>query len=142
MNEIETMFLNAVMQYVNGCSLEEVNDLEDQECSAHKFEPQKVVGIYRPDFVVTTKCLNKKYIVEIDGHESHKTKEQRKNDYERERYFQRNGYTVVRFMATEVFLEPEKCVEEMFEIFGLFDSEIIDCMADAYRSATETMDSQ
>ena len=51
-------------------------------------------------------------IVEIDGHESHKTKEQRYADYKRERFFLHRGYHVMRFTGSEVFVDPLKCVME------------------------------
>jgi len=72
--------------------------------------PQKVVGIYKVDFVYGS-CA-----IEIDGYEYHKTKEQREHDYKRERYLMKNGYTVVRFTASEVYLEPRKCVIEALEL--------------------------
>ena len=32
----------------------------------------------------------------------------------------KKGYKVIRFMGTEVFLDPHKCVMEMIEIVGRF----------------------
>lgn len=101
MNEIERLFLE---------TFDSINESGEVEM-CYNLEPQKAIGIYKVDFVYGT-C-----IVEIDGHESHKTKEQREHDYKRERYLMKKGYTVMRFMGTEVFLEPKKCVMEVIE-FG------------------------
>jgi len=84
---------------------------EDEEFSAVvELLNQVVIGIYKVDFVYE-KC-----VIEIDGHEFHKTKEQRESDYKRERYLMRQGYTVIRFMGTEVFLNPNECVREAIEL--------------------------
>lgn len=100
MNKIEDLFLK---------TFEEISKSGDVDISFN-LEPQKTIGIYKVDFTYGT-CA-----VEIDGHEFHKTKEQREHDYKRERYLLRKGYTVVRFMATEVYLEPERCVVEAIEL--------------------------
>jgi very-short-patch-repair endonuclease len=76
--------------------------------------PQEIIGIYKVDFLYND-C-----VVEIDGDESHKTKEQREYDYVRERYLMKKGYKIIRFMGTEVFLDPHKCVMEIIEIGDLF----------------------
>lgn len=75
--------------------------------------PGVVIGPYQVDFV----CFQT-VVVEIDGHEYHKTKEQRSKDYKRERFLQKEGYTVVRFMGTEVFLEPDACIDDLDKIHG------------------------
>ena len=86
-----------------------------------KLEYKNIIGIYKPDFM-----LSHNIIIEIDGHEYHKTKEQRESDYIRERYFQKKGYKIIRFTGTEVFLDAEKCVNDAFKIAGVYDNEIID----------------
>lgn len=95
MNEIEQKFYDAYEATEHLCDI----------------EPQAVIGIYRVDFLV-----GGLYAVEIDGHEFHKTKEQREADYKRERYFIRRGYVPIRFTGTEVFLEADKCVHEIDDI--------------------------
>lgn len=105
MNKIEEMFYDAYQELTGN---QDVFDI-------FSVQPQCVVGIYKVDFVINTVA------VEIDGHEYHKTKEQRESDYKRERYLIRNGYIPVRFMATEVFLDAEKCVKEAFEIAEMIE---------------------
>lgn len=105
MNEIEQKFYDAWI------------DSGEEE---KEIEPGKVIGPYKVDFL-----MHKNYVIEIDGHDSHKTKEQRSKDYKRERFLQTEGYTVIRFMATEVFLDPCSCVEDAQIITGVVDDKII-----------------
>lgn len=109
MNEIETKFFEAYLEY-EGIT-------KESDCCILK--PHTQIGIYQADFV-----FDNKIVIEIDGHEFHKTKEQRFNDYNRERYMMKKGYIVIRFMGTEVFLDSEKCVQEMFDIDTVFHEKI------------------
>lgn len=88
--------------------------------------PQEPVGIYRVDFVLTDDITNKQYAIEIDGHEAHKTKEQRFNDYRRERFLFREGYTVIRFMGSEVYTDPKLCVNELLEMIDKDHNNIVE----------------
>lgn len=99
MNQIETRFYETFRQKF------------PDEFEAYCLEPQHVIGIYKVDFL-----YDNEYVIEIDGHDYHKTKEQRHYDYNRERYLIKRGYKVVRFMGTEVFLQPENCVQELLDI--------------------------
>jgi len=74
-------------------------------------KPQVPIGIYKIDFL-----CEEKFIIEIDGYEYHKTKEQRQYDYERERYFQKQGYTIIRFTGTDVYLHTKNCIEDLILI--------------------------
>jgi hypothetical protein len=100
MNEIEQKFYDAWCEYGEEESI----------------QPGKVIGPYRVDFLAFDYI-----VIEIDGHDSHKTKEQRDKDYKRERFLQKEGNFVVRFTGTEVFLDSDKCVEEVFEIKNRLD---------------------
>lgn len=104
MNEIEQRFYDAF-----------TIDMEEEK---ENIEDGCVIGPYKVDFV-----LYEKIVVEIDGHDSHKTKEQRSKDYARERFLQKEGYTVVRFMGTEVFLDAKKCAIEAMGIDTVIDNE-------------------
>lgn len=79
-------------------------------CIAVNLKYQVVIGIYKADFVFG------RFVIEIDGHEFHKTKEQREHDYNRERYLQRRSFFIVRFTGTEIFQNADKCVQEFLEI--------------------------
>lgn len=114
MNEIESKFHEEYNQVVK--RYKEDQDYADTfPCYLYFLKPQVVIGIYKVDFLYNDDC-----VIEIDGHENHKTKEQREYDYTRERYLMKKGYKVIRFMGTEVFLDPLKCVMEMIEIGGSF----------------------
>ena len=99
MNKIEQMFYDALI---------DINSIED--ILVYEIQIQPVIGIYKPDFIV--ECS----IIEIDGHNSHKDKEQREYDYIRERYFLKKGFNTIRFMGTEVFLDAKKCAQEAIKI--------------------------
>ena len=103
MNEIEQMFYDA---YID----ESVNPEHRLQCS-QEIKEQVVIGIFVVDFVI-----NDKYIIEIDGHEWHKTKKQRYDDYKRERYLIRLGYIVIRFTGSEVFVDPRQCAVETLRL--------------------------
>jgi very-short-patch-repair endonuclease len=65
-----------------------------------------------------------KICVEIDGQETHKTKEQRLKDYRRERFLQASGFHVVRFTASEIFVDADACVQELLAIARTLDKNI------------------
>jgi len=75
---------------------------------------------YLVDFVVW--FINKNIgtfdvVVELDGHEFHeKTKEQSKRDKKKDRFLQRCGYNIARFTGSEVFNDPDSCIEEVRKI--------------------------
>ena len=73
-------------------------------------EPQHEVNVagktYRIDFVYPGKPI----AIELDGHDYHKTKEQRTADAQRERALQSMGWTVIRFTGTEIYHDAPKCV--------------------------------
>jgi very-short-patch-repair endonuclease len=75
-------------------------------------EPQRRIGQYVMDFAVRGREVG----IEIDGHDSHKTKEQRTHDAQRQRYLEKLGWKVVRFTGTEVFSDAAKCVQELLEL--------------------------
>lgn len=110
MNDIEQMFYDAFL------------DIGEEETQIY---PQSSVGIYIADFVIYPDS-HIPTIVEIDGHEYHKTKEQRFADYRKERFFMSEGYVVIRFMASEVFVDANKCATEAVHLACLFDEKVID----------------
>lgn len=75
-------------------------------------EPNEWIGKYRVDFMIR----DKKIAIELDGHDYHKTKEQRTNDAERSRYLQKNGWRVVRFTGSEIHRDINKCISDVLDI--------------------------
>jgi very-short-patch-repair endonuclease len=89
-------------------------------------QPQAQIGDYRVDFLLThvgtdwrarndeagslAKWQAKAHlVVECDGYEYHRTKEQMKRDNERDRWLQSLGYPVFRFSGTEIWEDPMQC---------------------------------
>jgi very-short-patch-repair endonuclease len=70
--------------------------------------------VYRPDFIVF--YGGRAVVVELDGHEGHKTKEQRSYDTARERWFQERGVPVVRWTGSQVFADAAACVDELLKL--------------------------
>jgi len=78
---------------------------------------------YYADFVVETKgIVNTKEIIhrtiiECDGHDFHeKTKEQAQHDKERDRLLQKAGYTILHFTGSEIWADPQKCGQQIYDI--------------------------
>jgi 5-methyltetrahydrofolate--homocysteine methyltransferase len=66
--------------------------LRDRKLDGAKFRRQGRIGPYIVDFV----CLEAKLIVEIDGPQ-HELPERAEKDLERQRWFENEGYRVLRF---------------------------------------------
>ncbi len=77
-------------------------------------ESQVWIERYRVDFFVRRKRL----IIELDGHNYHKTKEQRTKDAKRQRFLERKGYRVIRFTGTEIYKDATKCVRETIDFLN------------------------
>lgn len=65
---------------------------------------------YRLDFAVG------RLAIEIDGHDFHKSIEQRTRDAARDRRLLRDGWTVIRFTGSEIWADVDGCVAEVVEI--------------------------
>jgi len=51
--------------------------------------------------------------VELDGHDYHKTKDQRTSDSQRDRYLLSKGWVTIRFTGTEIYHNTSGCVDEL-----------------------------
>jgi very-short-patch-repair endonuclease len=69
---------------------------------------------YRADFIFFYD--GRPHVVELDGHEWHKTKEQRGGDAARERWFEERGLRVHRFTGSQVHADPQGCVAELRDL--------------------------
>lgn len=82
-------------------------------------------GGYIIDFVVYYPFGTETNIaIEIDGHETHKTKAQRLNDYTRERFLMTKNMLVIRFTASEIYVDARACVKEVMRIAYQFEEMI------------------
>lgn len=79
----------------------------------------KVKKSYRIDMGFS----NIKLAIEVDGHEFHKTKNQRTNDARRERELELMGWRVIRFTGSEVFRSAEHCADHVFEMVEMLQSQ-------------------
>jgi very-short-patch-repair endonuclease len=69
---------------------------------------------YRVDFLVfhDGRCI----AVELDGHDYHKTKEQRSRDAERDRWLAARKIETLRWTGSQVFGDPQGCVAELRDV--------------------------
>lgn len=77
---------------------------------------------YRVDFLIVARKKTKpveliKVVIECDGHDFHKTKEQRGADASRDRDLALNGFTVFRFTGTELHAKPLACAKQVIAFF-------------------------
>jgi len=100
---IEEMFWKAATKInnntVDGCP----------RCMIPGLTYQVPVKNYRVDFAIP----HIKMVIEIDGHEYHKTKEQRTSDAKRERDLEELGWYVIRFTGSEIYKNVDKCIEQV-----------------------------
>lgn len=85
------------------------------------FDEEEQVSRYRVDFIDESRKL----IIELDGHESHKSKEDRTYDAKRDRQLQREGYTVIRFTGSEIYKNSASCVDEVLQITNAIEPGVI-----------------
>lgn len=76
---------------------------------AYECTTQLEVGNYRIDFAFASTKL----AVELDGHDYHKTKEQRTRDAKRDRHLANEGWTVIRFTGSEIQANVTECRDEI-----------------------------
>lgn len=82
-------------------------------------EPQYWIGSYRVDFAIP----DKKIVIELDGHDYHKTKEQRTGDAKRERFLELEGWRVIRFTGSEVHKSAFDCVMQAVNLIKKWSGE-------------------
>jgi very-short-patch-repair endonuclease len=71
-----------------------------------KFRRQQPIGDYIVDFV----CFEKKIIIELDGGQ-HAILSEKQKDTERDRWFETQGYKVLRFWDNEVLTNTREVLE-------------------------------
>lgn len=70
--------------------------------------------LYRPDFIVF--YAGRAVVVELDGHEGHKTKQQRVDDSKRQLWFESKDLRVLRWTGTQVYADADMCVQQLLAI--------------------------
>lgn len=76
--------------------------------------PQYAINGYRLDFA----WPDYKLAVEVDGHDYHKTKEQRSYDAKRDRDLLKLGWTTLRFTGSDVFRDVDMVASEVISILA------------------------
>ena len=74
--------------------------------------PQHQLNGYRLDFA----WPDRKVAVEVDGHDYHKTKEQRSYDAKRDRELTKLGWTTLRFTGSDVHKDADAVADEVVQI--------------------------
>lgn len=148
MNEIERRFYDALLEVFKNDMNREREDVTDAIKYLSLFEPGEIgciellecqapLGIYIADFLITS-TEGLKFVIEIDGHDAHKTKEQRFKDYQRERFLQEQGIIVFRFMASEVFTNAYKCASWAVNTISEYSMRLSDKIIEAYEAGLKT----
>lgn len=80
-----------------------------------EFDTEEQVSRYRVD------CIDKsrRLIIELDGHDYHKSKTDRTADAKRDRQLHRDGYMVLRFTGTEIWSDVSTCIKELQQTLKL-----------------------
>jgi len=124
-------FANKSINYISSNAISLNNSL--------LIEPQKQIGEFRVDFLITYagaekdstgwfkiieddkgnkthKIVEKKLIVECDGHDYHeKTKQQASKDKKRDRILKSVGYDVFRYTGSDIYQDSMECAEEVIK---------------------------
>ena len=122
--EIADVFEQCAKNCRSAASRQLESPIEHQfwEC-AHSVIPDLIyqypVGHYRLDFAIPQKKIG----IELDGHEYHKTKEQRTHDAKRDRDLRELGWSLLRFTGTEIYQNVKQCVEQIQMILQQYDRE-------------------
>lgn len=69
---------------------------------------------YRIDFLFEQH--GRKIAIEIDGHDAHKTREQRTHDAQKDRFMKSRGIETLRFTGTELHRDAVACAKEFFRM--------------------------
>lgn len=101
---IEKMFVEA---WVEMCSTSLIN--EELFAAVADIKPQYKIFGYRLDFAFP----KTKVAVELDGHMSHSSRENRTKDAARDRELTSDGWTVVRFTGTEIHRDVMGCAADL-----------------------------
>ncbi len=80
--------------------------LKARQLESFKFRRQQPIGNYVVDFV----CFEKRIVVEIDGAQ-HAVEKEREKDIERDSWFTKQGFRVLRFWNNEVIQQTEGVLE-------------------------------
>ena len=145
MNEIEKKFFDSLCKVVNSKTVWNIENRENKVIDFAKvvkkskkkdkldfilkfkrgrkkkiqvfyFGNKEYYKLYKPDFLFITP--KKTFLVEIDGYQSHSSKDQLIHDKKRDREFMKIGIPTIRFTGSEVFKDSILCAKETIEIIA------------------------
>jgi very-short-patch-repair endonuclease len=88
------------------------------ELSKHgQLTPQVNVYGCRLDFAYLVD--GQKIAIELDGFEYHSNKQQMTRDYQRQRHLEANGWRMIRFTGSEIYMDAQACVLEVIRLAGV-----------------------
>jgi very-short-patch-repair endonuclease len=73
---------------------------------------QYKVGQYRLDFALPRQMIG----IELDGHRTHSSTQAIAADRKRQRWFEANGWYIIRFGGLEIYQDVDACVREAAEL--------------------------
>lgn len=88
-----------------------------RETDKYSLIPQYAIGKYHADFKIDGHMV----VIECDGYEYHRSKEQMDYDCKREREMIMQGYTVIRFSGSEINADPDRCAKEIIEMIEVLN---------------------
>jgi|GEM_PF-735385 curved DNA-binding protein CbpA len=103
MNEIEMKFYEAASKLIP--NLKAQHEVKTSLGKTYRLDFAKIYNIGLYDKII------RKIAIEIDGHEYHKTKEQRTYDAEKELDLKLDGWEVIRFTGTQIHNNLDQCVD-------------------------------
>jgi very-short-patch-repair endonuclease len=84
--------------------------LRRNQLGGFRFRKQHPIGPYIADFA----CVEKSLIVEVDGSQHNET-----IDAERDAWFQRHGYRMLRFWNNDVLSRTDHVLDEVLRVLGI-----------------------
>ncbi len=119
--------MKAVFQIISVPQSEPYYDINghDRIGNGYYIIPQPSIGKYRVDFIIgfvgvrNRKQYRKEVIVECDGHEFHdKDKKQRAFEKARDRYFQKEGKSILHYTGSEIVTTPIHVAAEIISFLN------------------------
>ena len=111
-SQAEIKFIEAWAEMLNHRHgpIAEVKDYEWEWLA--NMQPQLQTNVFRIDFAFPAAGLG----VEIDGHNFHSSREQRRGDAQRDRALLMDGWSMMRFTGTEIEADATACAHEVARI--------------------------
>jgi Protein of unknown function (DUF559) len=87
-------------------------------CERHRIPPPDV-NVYVSGWLVDAVWHEQRLVVELDGHQGHRTRAQLERDHERDLQLRAAGFTVVRYSWDQITIRPRLVVADLRRLLGL-----------------------